>query len=88
MFALYHRLHAATIYLHMHEDKSAVATLWEFQERVGRVVGAPRARCEDAVQMLYLEAAFAIYFDNKTSIHKMYFNYIDNNECKCNLHLR
>jgi len=27
----------------------AVATLWGFLERRGRVVGAPRARCKDAV---------------------------------------
>jgi len=33
----------------------AVATLWDLQERRGRVVGAPRARCKDAVYILHLE---------------------------------
>jgi len=33
----------------------AVATLWGLLERRGRVVSAPRSRCEDFVQILYLE---------------------------------
>jgi len=34
---------------------NAVATLWDLLERRGRIVGAPRARCKDAVQILHLE---------------------------------
>ena len=33
----------------------AEATLWGLLERRGRVVGAPRARCKDAVKILHLE---------------------------------
>jgi len=33
----------------------AVATLWGLLERRGRVVSAPPARCNDAVQILHLE---------------------------------
>ena len=62
---------AATWRLH-----SAVGTLWVLLERRGHVVGAPRALCEDALKILYLESLFAIQFDNNTSIHKMYFNLI------------
>jgi len=33
----------------------AVATLWGLLERCERFVGAPRARCKDAVLILHLE---------------------------------
>ena len=44
----------------------AVGTLWGLLERRGHVVGAPRTRCKDAVSILHLEKAFAMYFENNT----------------------
>jgi len=68
-----HRLerHAAAIISNMYKRQHrslafaqrSLATLWGLLEGCGRVVGAPRACCEDAVLILYLEAVFAfLYF--------------------------
>jgi len=55
---------------------NVVATLWGLLERCGRVVGAPCARCTDALLIVYLDSAFAMYFDNNISHHKIYSNII------------
>jgi len=53
--ALCHRLerHAAAIILNLHKNNAASgrlhSALWGLLECHGRDVGAPRARCEDAV---------------------------------------
>jgi len=47
-----------------------VIALWGLLERV---LCAPHARCEDAVEILYLEAAFAKKY-NKTSKHEKHYN--------------
>jgi len=57
VYALYHRLEhqVAAIYFNMQKDNAAA---WRLQSLLGRNVSAP-------VYIPYLEAAFAIKFDNK-----------------------
>jgi len=45
-----------------------VAALWGLLERRERVVGAPCARSEGAVRIMYMEKPFATSFDNNTNI--------------------